>query len=634
MFGQEIQARYHCAKVRSVLMEYPYRLPASLRHPSPEPGGGPDRARTTTSAFASTTSSSGAVRGPAGAPGGAATTAFAAASAAAGASAAATATTSSGAVRGPAGAPGGAASAAGGVSGTRAVPGWGHWAESGPHIYLELPDGASKWHVWMVPDRDDDGVLRWSALPASGRRLLGGRLARRAGVMDFLEARTTSKIHHLLEHAAWAHLIIPSLHDTAPEEKRMGEFVRHISAIRGRGDYSLKVASGRTAAVRALAGPAQDFVATMQSFAQRHYGLQTGDPRPAPVWPPDWYRNDGAKEVTSIDIGGPDPIPVSQIGGIPGGVASVAVVASVEWTPRCRLHKGWVWGRTRPSSPDSEVYLVEACARPKTRSGRWIGDGGLLLRRVQPILVASQACLFREDRRAEGYHSMIMSGSRMWLKDPFAPCEYVAFADMPLGTCWGMWPFEFSHRGLPMPSRGHGGVLLWAGRGRQAGDVELWSEEPGRMVLLDANGAPKAPLTTAPVSRIGKVPAGPVDPTKSRSILIINPATHRDLYGIPRPVPEGAPSRGRDMVRRPPRRPPDAFPVALEDRASARAPARPAGPRIRHLGLFTRPIPPCHPDVRRLGPLRRGLPSRCVIQDPLRHLYGCRGDVFRGGSVR
>ena len=152
--------------------------------------------------------------------------------------------------------------------------------------------------------------------------------------------------------------------------------------------------------------------------------------------------------------------------------------------------------------------------------------------------VASQACLFREDRRAEGYHSMIMSGARMWLKDPFAPCEYIAFADMPLATCWGMWPFEFGHRGLPVPSPGRGAVLLWAGRGRQAGDVELWSEEPGRMVLLDDDGAPKAPLTTASVSRIGKVPAGPVDPTKARSILIINPATHRDLYGIPRPVPE------------------------------------------------------------------------------------------------
>ena len=46
------------------------------------------------------------------------------------------------------------------------------------------------------------------------------------------------------------------------------------------------------------------------------------------------------------------------------------------------------------------------------------------------------------------------------------------------------------------------------------------------------------PHNGASVAHRQQVPAGPVDPTKSRSILIINPATHRDLYGIPRPVPE------------------------------------------------------------------------------------------------
>ena len=351
--------------------------------------------------------------------------------------------------------------------------------------------------------------------------------------------------------------------------------MRHVIRIRGRAAYSLRAGTGSFSAVRSLqraadaaAGPDDGDVdaAEMKTIAGVHLGLQAGPPRPAPSWPLDhWKRRTGAELVSVGAVQGMIP-PSTR--GLPPGAAYFAVIQSVPWTPLHRIHRGWIFGSDRDHilgpSP-AAVYTVISPGRPMDRDGKWLGQGGLLVRRVLPILDPSQTCLIAEDRRILGFSALIQSGAGMWMYDTYARIQYIPFDSIDTSRAWAIWPSSMELRGRSYP--GNLAVasdlisLLWSRQEKPGSTVELFLESGGRMQPINQWGNPESRAVQGPEqtggrasaggrggrggggtrsrsgaeqsgfdSRLGKVASGPVNVRAVRKIFIANPASHRDLY--------------------------------------------------------------------------------------------------------
>ena len=517
------------------------------------------------------------------------------------------------------------------------------------HLWMGAGRDASTGCLWYFAREGSDGM-------ATERP----QLRRRAGAMTDSPPMITLKSHQILEHLHWAPDMFFVIWETATHEKDLGEFARHIPGLRGPGAHRILQGSMRKSAIRALAGAVDAVMKSLSrshtginrddprpdpEFPQRPtrnkgYATKNLHRRQAstPFLVPSattasasaasaesGAASGHAASASALTAAAPASASAAAVGVAPSGAGGssvgaegdcagaeadsmarprgfpalavrATVVDSIRWTSGMRLHKGWIWG---PDNGDLRTaYSVVTPVRGVTRGirGNYVDAGGLIVQRLQGVLVGGLGTVLPNDTRAYGLHAMIRAGCWIWLEDPHATPEYVPLSAINRDKTWGMWPFSVPLRGVCRPERASAQEDLWIGAGPQGSRVVYEGRRGGGIHPLSSQGSP---MTAREVARL------------ARAIRKESPAERRTARGVaapprrPRPAPAaaaaaalGLPSAtGVDS---------SAIPAAFKEAAASLAGAAPGSSAIAS-------------DLQRVGPVDPRADRNLLVIIPTTH---------------